>query len=36
VFITKILARIAAADALTAALEGSKSSLPLKHIMISF
>ena len=36
VFITRIRARIAAEDALTAVLAGSRSSPPLKHIITSF
>lgn len=36
VFITKNLARMAAEDALTDVLEGSRSSPPLKHITINF
>jgi len=36
VFITKSLARMAAEDALTDVLEGSRSSPPLKHMTINF
>jgi len=36
VFITRILARIAAEDTLTAVLDGSRSSPPLKQIITSF